>query len=248
MSRIKLVESCDQTKKAVDHILSHEAPVIGVTIKKNYTTGQLVLVQVATSSGRVYIFDIKDVTNKNIMINGGLHRLLQSAEVTKVMHDCRKDSAALLKQFGIHLRSVFDTQVAYSLVLEKQGLQGRMISLYHLAKKCSVNQSDVCFPEEPSDCSVFWSQRPLPKDLLKTLSAEVAALCLMLHGKLSAHIENWKVMSDQCQAYTQALIKPKKGKKQNYATPRRTDVPTLQFSKDQAMLIKQSHAEGVSAI
>jgi hypothetical protein len=68
------------------------------------------------------------------------------------------------------------------MILEQQGLQGRMISLYHLTKKYS---EEFNFLEEPSDCSVFWSQRPLPKDLLKTLAAEVSVLSLLLHGKLA---------------------------------------------------------------
>lgn len=40
-----------------------------------------------------------------------LKDILEDKSVTKVMHDCRQDSAALFYQFGIKLKNVLDTQV-----------------------------------------------------------------------------------------------------------------------------------------
>lgn len=41
-----------------------------------------------------------------------LKSILEDVNVTKVMHDCRQDSAALFYQFGIKLQNVLDTQVS----------------------------------------------------------------------------------------------------------------------------------------
>ncbi|KAK8513724.1 hypothetical protein V6N12_052895 [Hibiscus sabdariffa] len=46
---------------------------------------------------------------------------LESAHVTKVIHDCKRDSEALYFQFGIKLHNVIDTQIAYSLIEEQEG-------------------------------------------------------------------------------------------------------------------------------
>ena len=42
-----------------------------------------------------------------------LKSLLEDSAVTKVVHDCRQDAAALFYQKGIHLQTIFDTQVVH---------------------------------------------------------------------------------------------------------------------------------------
>ncbi|KAK1396886.1 hypothetical protein POM88_006749 [Heracleum sosnowskyi] len=46
---------------------------------------------------------------------------LESVNITKVIHDCKRDSEALYFQFGIKLHNVVDTQIAYSLIEEQEG-------------------------------------------------------------------------------------------------------------------------------
>lgn len=46
---------------------------------------------------------------------------LESVYVTKVIHDCKRDSEALYYQFGIKLHNVMDTQIAYYLIEEQLG-------------------------------------------------------------------------------------------------------------------------------
>ncbi|KAK9756319.1 hypothetical protein RND81_01G088700 [Saponaria officinalis] len=46
---------------------------------------------------------------------------LESSHITKVIHDCKRDSEALYFQFGIKLQNVMDTQIAYSLTEEQEG-------------------------------------------------------------------------------------------------------------------------------
>ena len=72
-------------------------------------SGELMLLQLATSDGHAYVFDLK--REPNMMHEGLLWRLLVAPTVTKVMHDCRYVSRALKKQFGVTLQNIFDTQV-----------------------------------------------------------------------------------------------------------------------------------------
>ncbi|EXB31421.1 Exonuclease 3'-5' domain-containing protein 1 [Morus notabilis] len=46
---------------------------------------------------------------------------LESSYITKVIHDCKRDSEALYFQFGIKLNNVMDTQIAFSLIEEQEG-------------------------------------------------------------------------------------------------------------------------------
>lgn len=46
---------------------------------------------------------------------------LESSVVTKIVHDCKRDSEALYFQHGIKLHNVFDTQIAFTLIEERQG-------------------------------------------------------------------------------------------------------------------------------
>lgn len=55
-----------------------------------------------------YLFDMLQ-PNEDVLRY--LKAILEVRSVSKVMHDCRQDSAALYYQFGIKLRNVMDTQV-----------------------------------------------------------------------------------------------------------------------------------------
>ncbi|XP_071903126.1 uncharacterized protein [Coffea arabica] len=46
---------------------------------------------------------------------------LESPYITKVIHDCKRDSEVLYFQFDIKLHNVVDTQLAYSLIEEQHG-------------------------------------------------------------------------------------------------------------------------------
>ncbi|CAL5429241.1 unnamed protein product [Camellia sinensis] len=72
----------------------------------------------ATASDAIYLVDA---------IQGGETLMkackpaLESSYITKVIHDCKRDSEALYYQFGIKLNNVVDTQIAYSMIEEQEG-------------------------------------------------------------------------------------------------------------------------------
>ena len=57
-----------------------------------------------------HLFDMLEADEGIIKM---LKDIMEDENVTKVMHDCRQDSAALFYQFGIKLRDVVDTQVCH---------------------------------------------------------------------------------------------------------------------------------------
>lgn len=77
------------------------------------TKGTITLIQVGTSKGEAFIFDIQECPE--IIAEGGLKSILEDENIIKVIHDCRNDSVNLWQQFGILLRNVFDTQVRFLL-------------------------------------------------------------------------------------------------------------------------------------
>ena len=52
-----------------------------------------------------------DTLGLSLDIWSELRSILEDQNITKVMHDCRQDSAALLYQEQLPLQNVFDTQV-----------------------------------------------------------------------------------------------------------------------------------------
>ena len=78
--------------------------------------GTLSLVQVATPDSRVYLFDVHDAAVRDAVLDAGLRRVLESRKVTKLMHDCRRDSDALWHIAHTRLSGVLDTQIGHAIV------------------------------------------------------------------------------------------------------------------------------------
>jgi len=58
-----------------------------------------------------------------------LEPLLSSQEVVKVFHDCREDASVLLDRHQVSLATVFDTQIAHLLWLERKNLNPYQASI-----------------------------------------------------------------------------------------------------------------------
>jgi exonuclease 3'-5' domain-containing protein 1 len=79
--------------------------------------GKLCIMQIAFSNA-IYLVD---VIEGGEVIMKACKPALESNYITKVIHDCKRDSEALYFQFGIRLHNVVDTQIAYSLIEEQEG-------------------------------------------------------------------------------------------------------------------------------
>ncbi|XP_031372620.1 uncharacterized protein LOC116187806 isoform X2 [Punica granatum] len=108
---------------------------------------------------------------------------LESSYITKVIHDCKRDSEALYFQFGIKLNNVVDTQIAYSLLEEQEGkkrLPGDYISFVGLLadpRYCGVSYLEkeevrLLLRKDP----MFWTYRPFSDMMVRAAADDVRFL------------------------------------------------------------------------
>ncbi|KAK4797367.1 hypothetical protein SAY86_029693 [Trapa natans] len=113
---------------------------------------------------------------------------LESSYVTKVIHDCKRDSEALHFQFGIKLNNIVDTQIAYYLIEEQEGkkrLPDDYISFVGLladTRYCGVSYVEkeevrVLLRQDPN----FWTHRPLTDMMIRTAADDVRFLLHIYH-------------------------------------------------------------------
>ncbi|KAL9330696.1 hypothetical protein ACSQ67_000306 [Phaseolus vulgaris] len=125
---------------------------------------------------------------------------LESKYITKVIHDCKRDSEALFFQFGIKLNNVVDTQIAYSLIEDQEGrtrLRDDYISFVGLLADPRYCGSVVLFDvglhvgisyvekEEVRDLlrqdPEFWTHRPLSELMVRAAADDVRFLLYIYH-------------------------------------------------------------------
>ena len=142
--------------------------------------------------GPVYVFDM--LLGKHVV--EALRPLLQCTSVLKVTHDCREDLSALEHQFGINVKNVYDTQLAYCLLLEggrelvegegKGTSTGRiskpyLIGLNELLRKAGSKPNAFSdrirqkLNEEPN----FWFYRPLDPEAVEYAASDVKSLHIL---------------------------------------------------------------------
>ncbi|KAK7864898.1 hypothetical protein R5R35_001987 [Gryllus longicercus] len=142
--------------------------------------GQLTLFQIGTCSGQAYIFDL--VTCPKLVKAGGLQCLLESEDVTKVIHDCRNDSVNLYNQYGITLRNIFDTQAAHAILqLQELGKPVHKVKNVSLNALCELYDAPIN-PMKDQLKNVYrrdqryWARRPLSRDMMIYAAADVLSL------------------------------------------------------------------------
>ncbi|KAL1834605.1 hypothetical protein DCAR_0104815 [Daucus carota subsp. sativus] len=115
---------------------------------------------------------------------------LESVNITKVIHDCKRDSEALYFQFGIKLHNVVDTQIAYSLIEEQEGRTRApddyisFVGLLADPRYCGVSyleKEEVRFllRQDPN----FWIYRPLSEQMVRAAADDVRFL-LSIYEKM----------------------------------------------------------------
>ncbi|XP_057977258.1 uncharacterized protein LOC131164238 [Malania oleifera] len=127
---------------------------------------------------------------------------LESNYITKVIHDCKRDSEALYFQHGIKLHNVMDTQIAYSLIDEQQG-QARSLNEYIsfvglLAdpRYCGISYFEkkevrVLLRQDP----YFWACRPFSEVMVRAAADDVRFLPYIYHKMMEKvdELSLWKL-------------------------------------------------------
>ncbi|KAI0507992.1 hypothetical protein KFK09_014123 [Dendrobium nobile] len=113
---------------------------------------------------------------------------LESCYITKVIHDCKRDSEALYFQYDIKLHNVVDTQIAYSLIEEQEGKKRTpddyisFVSLLADPRYCGVTYIEKeevrgLLRKDPN----FWTYRPMSDLMIRTASDDVRFLLHIYH-------------------------------------------------------------------
>ncbi|XP_021749629.1 piRNA biogenesis protein EXD1-like isoform X3 [Chenopodium quinoa] len=146
--------------------------------------GALCIIQIATSNA-IYIVDVT-VGGKELI--NACKPAIESAYVTKVIHDCKRDSEALYHQFGIKLYNVVDTQIAYALVQEQEGLAQPLddcisfIGLLADHRFCGISYLEkkeirTLLIQDP----MYWTYRPFTEQMINSAVDDVRFLLYVYH-------------------------------------------------------------------
>ncbi|ESO94589.1 hypothetical protein LOTGIDRAFT_161292 [Lottia gigantea] len=185
MPEIHLINNVTTAEKVIYRILEDE-PIVGFACKgiEIGPHGTITLIAISTPSGDVYIFDIR--ADQNILLNGGLVRLIESVDNVKVMHSSQLQASCLFKQFKVRLKQVFDTQEKYGDVMVKRGLPRRLLSLPALLERYNIDyyKPTAKLQRLLREDRNVWSRRPLTKDILNTAASEVLPLVPSLYVTL----------------------------------------------------------------
>lgn len=187
--------------------------------------GQLTLIQIATVTGHVYIFDLISCPD---MMNSALRDLFENQNVVKVklplrppppqpkptafvlpqvIHDCKNDSINLYQQFNVTLRGVFDTQAAHAVMTYQETgkpvYKVKSVALNALCQFCEapINPMKEQLKNIYRRDQKFWSRRPLSRDMILYASGDASTLMHdKIYGPMSRGIkpENRKLLLDLC--------------------------------------------------
>lgn len=153
----------------------------GIDLCRN---GKLCVMQLAFSDA-VYLVDAVE-GGKELM--AACKPALESTYITKVIHDCKRDSEALYFQFGIKLHNVMDTQIAFALIEEQEG---RTRSPYDYISFVNLladpHYSGISYEEKEEvrlllrQDPTFWVQRPLTELMVRAAADDVRFLLGIYH-------------------------------------------------------------------
>ncbi|XP_068648120.1 uncharacterized protein [Aristolochia californica] len=146
--------------------------------------GALCIMQLAFSDA-VYLVD---AIQGGPMLMQACKPALESSYITKVVHDCKRDSEALYFQFGIKLHNAMDTQIAYSLLEEQEGRRRTpddyisFVGLLADPRYCGISYLEkeeirILLGQDP----LFWTYRPLSELMVRAAGDDVRFLLYIYH-------------------------------------------------------------------
>lgn len=215
---VTTVKAC---RDAVDALLQCSRIAVdceGVALSR---TGRLCLLQLASPTD-VFLVDLVNVNDpidlshaRAMFAEGGLRELLETENVTKVLHDCRHDSDALFHQFDVTLGPVVDTQVVFSVLRRARGLpEGLPVSLRTLLKKfAGASEDDLAMKSDVKELMKgdgdFWLTRPLCAQALQYAVLDVQHL-LAVTTLLARHIDAadssmWSTVINESKHYVEVF-------------------------------------------
>jgi len=136
--------------------------------------GRLCVLQIATPSQAFLCDALQDG------VVDELKAAFESSDVVKIMHDCREDSAALFNQYGVNLRSVYDTQVAHRLL---RPLETNLSFAYLIEQHLGDTEPEYCKEIKlQMGEGQLWRQRPLSENVVRYAIHGVYHLLPLYHA------------------------------------------------------------------
>lgn len=178
---INNLSDCDKVcrKLRTEKILAFD--IEGVNLSR---TGEICIIQISCSDGRVYIFDICALKQEAFTIDR-LRGILESEAIMKMIYDCRSDCDALNHQYNIIPSNIFDLQVLYVLqqcpkVKYLPGMK-RVLEDTLSTKESKISSKIkstglALFAPEHGGSYEVWRNRPLPPSLLAYAAQDVQKL------------------------------------------------------------------------
>ena len=159
----------DDLIKAFESVTVIALDIEGVDLGR---TGQISLVQIASSPEACFLLDLLNVAKDDPLVDW-LKAMLESKDIVKICHDCRMDADALRHILGIELCNVHDT------------------SAWHCATDANLNNVLIANSIKPNvkrDSGVyaqnhaFWATRPLTSRMMEWAMGDVRSM-FELHAK-----------------------------------------------------------------
>lgn len=191
----------EKFRPSLIHIRKQQVIGLGLDGVGAFQNERLCWLQVATKK-KVYLFDILLLGAR--AFKNGLCTILESKNILKVMHDCRRISGCLMTQFGVNLANVFDTQVAdvMHFYTETGGFLPTRVSTLQevisihlkmpLSRLSSLNIKDQLCREDRE----VWYVRPCPAPLLKVMALSVIHLQHLRLALLDALMSDYTSLVD----------------------------------------------------
>ncbi|SCN43171.1 3'-5' exonuclease, putative [Plasmodium ovale] len=188
--KIVYIEDWKECKKYVEEIKNNVVGVekincIGMDVE-GYKIGKYGIVSIVQICAEdVYLFDVYK-SNNSYLFMSYLRDLLESEDIIKVTHDCREDCSILYNQYNIHLKKVFDTQIAHSLILKKEKKDMYQVSYDDLLNKCLFlnNSHKIYFHKIISLDEKVYLKRPISRELINYAVQDVLYLKPLMRSLL----------------------------------------------------------------
>lgn len=121
------------------------------------------LIQVSTLT-HDYVIDLLVINDNKFVGKTFGEQVLANPEIIKVFHGCSNDMAWVMRDLGVRIVNVFDTQDIY------QQIGGKALALNHLWEKFCGYSMDALVKKQFQQS--LWSQRPLSPEMLAYAAAD----------------------------------------------------------------------------
>jgi len=139
--------------------------------------GTISIVQLATRK-HCFILDVQGKGAKDPMVIW-LRTVLEDERVTKIIHDCRMDSDALLHILSIRLTNVHDTTCWHSAITNDENRNLNDV-LTHNGLQPNTHRNSSIYKNNHA----FWAERPLTDCMLEWAAGDVSMLFALYDKQL----------------------------------------------------------------